>query len=621
MGKLSICTQTLVSTKCIWMTVAAFGLPIGLLTNYNPDLKQESKCAYVIIVMALLWLTEALPTAVTSLLPVFLFPMVGVAPARLISSTYFSDISMLFLGGLLIAMALEETRLHTRISLYVLVLVGAQPIMLVLGALVSTWLLSFWINNTSATAMMIPIILAVCESVREVKAQTDLQINENPAFELTEEFDEISAENSKQRYEFAINMPRSSLTVTKKIDCENIREENVELDNEHEDDTNRTPSDKKKKDEAFKALAKALSLSVAYGAYFGGIATITGTPVNLVLKDVADKFYRDNGHNESPITFASWMGFALPLSCMTLVFGWLWLSFRFLGFSCLKRMDPVKKSAFNAAIKRRAEALGRISFGEGQVVIVFVSMVLLWLFRNPPIISGWGDLFVDTDINDGQSLVSDSTPCILLGTLLFILPEKRPNILCWRKGKPSYTPILKWQVVTKRLPWGVLILVGGGFAMARASQESGLSTWIGEQLKLLGGFHPLVMDLLILTVVSFITELMSNSATVQLVVPILRDMPLSLGTNPLHLMISGTIACSFSFMLPVSAPSCAMAFATGYIPIQDMALAGLPMKIIGIGCTMLAVNTWGTTMFDLDTLPDFLQNNTTNTTTTTIQSV
>ncbi|WAR31775.1 S13A2-like protein [Mya arenaria] len=277
----------------------------------------ESKCAYVIIVMALLWLMEALPTAVTSLLPVFLFPMVGVAPARLISSTYFSDISMLFLGGLLIAMALEETRLHTRISLYVLVLVGAQPIMLVLGALVSTWLLSVWINDTSATAMMIPVVLAVCEAVREVSAQSDLQLNENPAFELTEEFDEISAENSKQRYEFAINMPRSSLTVTKKIDCENVREENVELDNEHEDDTNRTPSDKKKKDEAFKALAKALSLSVAYGAYFGGIVTITGTPVNLVLKDVADK---DNGHNESPITFTSWMGFALPLSCMTLVF-------------------------------------------------------------------------------------------------------------------------------------------------------------------------------------------------------------------------------------------------------------------------------------------------------------
>ncbi|XP_052788062.1 solute carrier family 13 member 2-like isoform X2 [Mya arenaria] len=619
MGKFNICTQTLVSTKCVWMTVVAFVLPIGLLTNYDPDLKQESKCAYVIIVMALLWLTEALPIAVTSLLPVFLFPMVGVAPARLISSTYFSDISMLLLGGLLIAMALEETRLHTRISLYVLVLVGAQPIMLMLGAMVSTWLLSFWINNTSATAMMIPIILAVCESVREVRAQTELQSNVNPAFELKEDFDEISPEDSKQRYELNGNVPRHSLTVTEEPEEENVTEEKVELDNEHKDDPTETPSDKKKKDEAFKALAKALCLSVAYGAYCGGIATITGTPPNLVLKDVADK---DNGQNESPITFASWMGFALPLSCITLVFGWLWLSFRFLGFSCLKRMDPVEKSAINAAIKRRAEALGRISFAESQVVVVFGSMVLFWLFRNPPNISGWGDLFVETDINDGQSLVSDSTPCILLSTLLFILPEKRPNILCWRKGKPSYTPILKWQMVTKQLPWGVLILVGGGFAMARASQESGLSTWIGEELKLLGGLHPLVMNLLILTVVSFVTEVMSNPATAQLFVPILRDMSLSLGTNPLHLMISGTIACSFAFMLPVSAPPSAIVFATGYISIPDMALAGLPMKIIGIGCSMLAVNTWGTSMFDLDTLPDFLQNtNGTNITTTTIQSV
>ncbi|WAR31777.1 S13A2-like protein [Mya arenaria] len=327
MGKFNICTQTLVSTKCVWMTVVAFVLPIGLLTNYDPDLKQESKCAYVIIVMALLWLTEALPIAVTSLLPVFLFPMVGVAPARLISSTYFSvcvhidagpwrpthrydrceyrisvntsnvwqtsscqDISMLLLGGLLIAMALEETRLHTRISLYVLVLVGAQPIMLMLGAMVSTWLLSFWINNTSATAMMIPIILAVCESVREVRAQTELQSNVNPAFELKEDFDEISPEDSKQRYELNGNVPRHSLTVTEEPEEENVTEEKVELDNEHKDDPTETPSDKKKKDEAFKALAKALCLSVAYGAYCGGIATITGTPPNLVLKDVADKY-------------------------------------------------------------------------------------------------------------------------------------------------------------------------------------------------------------------------------------------------------------------------------------------------------------------------------------------
>ncbi|XP_052788848.1 solute carrier family 13 member 2-like [Mya arenaria] len=563
--------NTLVATKCIWVTFLAFVLPIKLATDYPPELKQESKCAYVIIVMAVMWLTEAIPIPVTSLFPVFLFPMVGVAPARAISSAYFSDISMLLLGGLLIALALEETRLHYRISLYVLVLVGAQPMMLMLGAMVSTWLLSFWINNTSATAMMIPIILAVCESVREVRAQ--------------------SVEESESKTLVTYEVEMRDVTVNDSSEIQNGRtrtksfQENIESHTVFKDKT---------AEKEYKALAKALCFCVAYGAFCGGMATITGTPPNLVLKDVVDKFYRDYNQNESPITFTSWMAFGFPLSLLTMIVGWLWLSFRFLGLSCFKKMDPDTKAAINAAIKKRAKSLGRMSFAESQVVVVFVSMVFFWLFRNPPNIDGWGKLFIDEDVNNGLSLVSDSTPCILLSTLLFILPEKRPNLFCWQQGSPSYTPILKWQMVTKRLPWGVLILVGGGFAMARASQLSGLSVWIGNLFRDFARQDPTVMMFVILIVVGFTTEVMSNPATAQLYLPILRDMSVSIGINPLYLMIAATTACSFSFMLPTAAPPTAIVFATGYISIPDMAMAGFPMKLIGIAMSMLAVNTWGT---------------------------
>ncbi|XP_052788849.1 Na(+)/citrate cotransporter-like [Mya arenaria] len=575
--------HTLIATKCVWITFLAFVLPLKLLTDYDPELKMESKCAYVIIVMAVMWLTEAVPIPVTSLFPVFLFPMVGVAPARVISSAYFTDISMLLLGGLLIAMALEETRLHTRISLYVLVLVGAQPIMLMLGAMVTTWFLSFWINNTSATAMMIPIILAVCESVKEVRAQS------------AEEEAVLVTYDSNDQVEITINQ-------TCKEDENHVTNKKPSQDEEVFTD--------KHAEQEFKALAKALCLSVAYGAFCGGMATITGTPPNLVLKDVVDKLYRDNGQNESPISFTSWIVFAFPLSLVTMVIGWLWLAFRFLGSSCFRRMDPEAKAAINGVIRKRAKALGPISFAETEVVIVFVSMVIFWLFRNPPNIDGWGKIFVDEDVNNGLSLVSDSTPCILLSTLLFILPEKKPNILCWSDGIPSYTPILKWQMVTKQLPWGVLILVGGGFAMARASQISGLSVWIGNEFKAFGQSEPIVLNAIILVVVGMVTEVMSNPATAQLFIPILRDMSVSVGINPLYLMITSAIACSFAFMLPVAAPPTAIVFATGYISIPDMALAGMPMKIIGIGVSMLAINTWGTKLFELDKLQDFLQDGT-----------
>ncbi|WAR31880.1 S13A5-like protein [Mya arenaria] len=504
--------HTLIATKCVWITFLAFVLPLKLLTDYDPELKMESKCAYVIIVMAVMWLTEAVPIPVTSLFPVFLFPMVGVAPARVISSAYFTDISMLLLGGLLIAMALEETRLHTRISL------------LMLGAMVTTWFLSFWINNTSATAMMIPIILAVCESVKEVRAQS------------AEEEAVLVTYDSNDQVEITIN-------------------QTCKEDENHE----------------FKALAKALCLSVAYGAFCGGMATITGTPPNLVLKDVVDKLYRDNGQNESPISFTSWIVFAFPLSLVTMVIGWLWLAFRFLGSSCFRRMDPEAKAAINGVIRKRAKALGPISFAETEVVIVFVSMVIFWLFRNPPNIDGWGKIFVDEDVNNG-----------LRDPILYADSEMANGNKTATLGRVDFS----------------------------GRRISGLSVWIGNEFKAFGQSEPIVLNAIILVVVGMVTEVMSNPATAQLFIPILRDMSVSVGINPLYLMITSAIACSFAFMLPVAAPPTAIVFATGYISIPDMALAGMPMKIIGIGVSMLAINTWGTKLFELDKLQDFLQDGT-----------
>ncbi|WAR02986.1 S13A2-like protein [Mya arenaria] len=264
---------------------------------------------------------------------------------------------------------------------------------------------------------------------------------------------------------------------------------------------------------------------------------------------------------------------------------------------CFRRMGAEAKLAIGKIVRDRYKKLGRISMAETQVLVVFIFLVILWLFRAPPNIDGWGIGFKKDE--KGKSYVSDSTACILLSVVLFLLPAEKPNIFCWFKGgRPSYNPILKWAVVANKLPWGVIVLLGGGFAIAKGSDQSGLSEWLGNELTFFQKYDPWVMNLIISLIVAGATEVTSNTATAQLLLPVLRNMSISIGIHPLYLMISATIACSFAFMLPVATPP------------NAIALAGLPMNIIAIMCLTFAINAWGKPMFDLDTFPSFIDTDT-----------
>lgn len=208
-------------------------------------------------------------------------------------------------------------------------------------------------------------------------------------------------------------------------------------------------------------------------------------------------------------------------------------------------------------------------------------------------------------------MASDSTFAMLLCVVLFIIPAKIPQVFCWAENmsKPVYTPVLTWHAVQKKVPWGVLILLGGGFALAKASTVSGLSLYVGKQLEIFKEYDTWVMNLVICCIVAAATEVTSNTATSQLLLPIMFTMAITVESHPLYLMMSTAIACSFAFMLPVATPPNAIVFSTGYLSIPDMALAGLPMNILAIGCLTLAINTWGKAMFDLDTIPSYLNYN------------
>lgn len=544
--------------------VLAFVLPFRLIVIGTP----EARCAYVIIVVAVLWVTEALPIAVTALMPIFLLPMLGVQKGQDVSKNYVNDTSTLFLGGLFIAAAMEEVNLHRRIAVGVMRVLGSRINTLMLGLMLPTWFLSMWISNTAATSMMLPILVAVTEQMERMEK-----------LDHEHHGDTEDAEEKK-------NGVASVEAVTMEMD---------------------ESSTLRKKSPELKRMSKGFALCVAYGANIGGIATLTGTPPNLVLQGQADIFYAKYGKSSSGITYVNWLAFAFPMSLLLLVLAWLYLQVVFLRQKCCQGTESARKKAIQSAVLKEWRALGRIKFAEVEVLVLFCVLALLWIFRNIPNVGGWGELFKDAKTGK-VSTARDSTASILVACLLFILPREVPNVFCWFKPsetnpKPGFTPILSWRVAQDKVSWGVIILLGGGFALADAATKSGLSKWIGCKLTVFDFLDPWVMNLLVCLIIAGITEITSNTAIASLAMPIMFELAISVGMHPLYLMISTAVATSFAFCLPVATPPNAIVFSTGFVTIPYMGIVGIPMNILAILVLTMAVNTWGKAIFDLDNVP------------------
>lgn len=544
--------------------VLAFVLPFRLIVIGTP----EARCAYVIIVMAKLWVTEALPIAVTALMPIFLLPMLGVQRGQDVSKNYVNDTSTLFLGGLFIAAAMEEVNLHRRIAVGVMRVLGSRINTLMLGLMLPTWFLSMWISNTAATSMMLPILVAVTEQM-----------------ERMEKLDHVHHGDTEDAEE-------------KKNGVASVEAVTMEMDE---------GSTLRKKSPELKRMSKGFALCVAYGANIGGIATLTGTPPNLVLQGQADIFYARYGKSSSGITYVNWLAFAFPMSLLLLVLAWLYLQVVFLRQKCCQGTESARKKAIQSAVLKEWRALGRIKFAEVEVLVLFCVLALLWIFRNIPNVGGWGELFKDAKTGK-VSTARDSTASILVACLLFILPREVPNVFCWFKPsetnpKPGFTPILSWRVAQDKVSWGVIILLGGGFALADAATKSGLSKWIGCKLAVFDFLDPWVMNLLVCLIIAGITEITSNTAIASLAMPIMFELATSVGMHPLYMMISTAVATSFAFCLPVATPPNAIVFSTGFVTILDMGIVGIPMNILSILVLTLAVNTWGKAIFDLGNVP------------------
>ncbi len=430
---------------------------------------EGQRVAATAVLMALWWLTEAIPIPATALLPILLFPLLGVLDGGAVTRAYGHDLIYLFLGGFMIAVTMEKWNLHHRIALYTIRMVGVTPQRIVLGFMLATAFLSMWISNTAATMMMVTIALAVLH--------------------------EISHEVEHKPGEFR--------------------------------------------------FATALVLGIGYAATIGGVATLIGTPPNAIFAGVVEKTY---GYS---VGFLDWMRFALPLSIVMLVLTWLYLT------RILFRSEIPHLPGGRDFIRRQIAGLGPMSREEKAVAIVFVSVALLWMLRglyNPPALS----------------MIKDSTIAIAGALVLFMIPvnlKKREFLLDWKTA------------VT--IPWDIIILFGGGFALAQGFSDTGLTSWLAERLTVLQGVEVLLVIGAVVLLVIFLTEVTSNTATASLLLPVTGALAEATGVHPYGMMVAAVVASSFAFMLPVATPPNAIVYGSRYVTIMQMAKAGIWLNLIG----------------------------------------
>ncbi|XP_071093327.1 Na(+)/citrate cotransporter-like [Haliotis cracherodii] len=564
--------------KACWRTLVVVATPLVLSPLILPGTSSVSKCGFSLVLMGVFWLTEALPLPVTALLPVLLFPLLGIVPSKDVSRFYMTDINVLLMGGLCVAMAIEECNLHKRFALRLLLLLGVQPRRLMLGFMLATGVLSMWISNTASTAMMLPVARALFARLIVLKRRREAgkQSREAIMVDSTEHSELMVKEQPEDSAYVEEDTSRDPAVTEDELDFHHLDTESL-------------------------GLLKALCLCVCYSANCGGVGTLTGSAPQLVLKGQIDSI--DGGRGT--LTFTSYMVYALPLSAICLVCVWVLLQITCFGFRktfcCQKSENAEDDKEIRNLIKKDYIALGPLSFAEWIVMIHFIVLVLLWLTRKPGFFTGWSHVFLD-------GYLSDSVPAVMVTCSLFIFPRRRPNVLFFRRKGDNSEPvsqesILQWSTVSSRFPWGVLLLLGGGFALADACQKSGMSRAVAEQLVFVKAMSPTVAGIVVTLISGVGTEFIANTVVATLLLPIISEVARSMVVHPMYFMLPATIVTSCAFMLPVATPPNAIAFAGGDIRVIDMVKSGFLIKIVTMVCVILSVNTWGMAYFQLHQVP------------------
>ncbi|XP_028287727.1 solute carrier family 13 member 1 [Parambassis ranga] len=557
--------------------------PLLLLPLPLVDGTKVAQCAFVLLLMAVYWMTEVIPLSMTAMLPAILFPFFGIMKSSDVAKEYFKDFHVLLVGVICLATSIEKWGLHRRIALRLVTMVGVNPAWLILGFMSGCAFLSMWVQNTSAVAMVMPIVDAVLQQILKAKEGSSSCGQDNPNLQLDETG--VCTEKKKE-------------AVQDKNQCDEPKEAWTSIQipagsapAAAQEETGAPASASSSKRDVM--MCKAMCIGIAYASSIGGITTLPGTSPNLIFSEYLKQIYPKC----NSINFGNWLLLCLPISVIMLLLTWIWLYWLFIGsdFGFLWKCggeQSEKEKAAKKVIEDEYKSLGGMSPQEILTGVVFLVMVFLWLTRSPGFMPGWSSLFPGY-----TNYITDATVALLLGLLLFILPAYGPS----RK----YEAMISWEEFQTLMPWKVALLVGGGFALAEGAKESGLSLWVAELLTPLGELPVLATIAVACIIVTSLTELASNAATITIFLPILSPLAEAIHVNPLYVLIPTTLCTSFSFLLPVSNPPNAVVYAYGYISIMDMVKAGLGVNVIGVLSVLLAVATWGVPLFSLDTYPEW----------------
>ena len=473
----------IISGLCVFALVLVF-------FNPEPDNPQVGSMAAIAVLMAILWITEAVPLAVTALIPIVTLPLFGILSSGDTAKAYMNSIVFLFIGGFLIALSMQRWNLHRRIALTIIYAIGRRADFMVLGFMAAAAFLSMWISNTATSVMMLPIGLAIVSKIEE-------EFGESRSHKIT----------------------------------------------------------------------LALMLGIAYGCSVGGVATLVGTPTNLAFV----RIFQETFPEAPPIAFGQWLIIGLPFAVTLLFVIWFLLTKVLCRFDKGLVLD-------RSVIRRELDQLGPMSYEEKVVLVLFFTTALLWTFRRDLVlgfitIPGWSNL------SGAFLLIDDGTIAILMAIVLFFIPARQLDI-----GER----ILQSDVFAK-IPWDIILLFCGGFALAAGFSASGLSQFIGQSFSALGTVNVLLLVLAICFCVTFLTELTSNVATLSMLLPILGSWAVGISVHPLLFAVSATISASMAFMMPVATPPNAVVFGSKRIRIIEMARTGLMLNFVAIFFTLVAV--------------------------------
>ena len=480
------------------------GIILFLLVLFAPTPEGMSpaaqRMAAVVLLMATWWMTEAIDIALTSLLPLALFPILGIMASDKVAPYYADHTIYLFLGGFVVALAIQKWNLHQRIALHTVCLVGTEPTRLLLGIMGAAAFLSMWMSNTACTLMLLPIGMAV---VLQVAGEGSHGGQRDP--KVVEHFGSV------------------------------------------------------------------LMLGIAYGAGLGGMATLIGTPPNLVFAGAFPRLFPE----APPIGFLQWMGIGVPILVVFFPISWFYLC----RFGSRIPLRQIRFSGSASVIQDELNKLGKMTRPERYVLVIWIATALLWFFRAPIqlgsfTVPGWSQLF------GKPAFLQDATVAMVMALVLCLFPIKHKDPKA--PERESWSFLMDWKTLQSGMPWGILLLFGGGFALAGGFEQTGLSAWMGNILSGMAGLNPVFMIFLTCFLLMALTSVTSNTAVTIVALPVLAAAAVKMGIHPFLLMIPGTLAASCAFMLPVSTPPNAIVFGSGWVTIPHMARVGVVLNVIGI---------------------------------------